>query len=248
MARKSVSPRPQPSRPKNKLLRALPEADFQRIVPDLERIQIPARYIFYQHGKPISHVYFPNGGVASVTVVLSDGTMVETATVGVEGLVGIEAFFVRAPTAPGDTMMQVPDTDAERLSVAAFRREVARQGALAELMGRYAQASIAQMMQSTACNALHQIQERCCRWLLTTHDRIGRDDFRLSHEFLGVMLGVRRQSVTVVAGALQEAGLIRYKHGHMTIVNRKGLEDASCECYALIRRRFDALIDGHDSL
>ena len=245
MVRKSVSPHPLPSRPKNRLLRALPEADFQRILPDLETIPVPAKYIFHEHGKPMNHVYFPNGGVASVTAVLSDGTMVETATVGVEGMVGIEAFFVKAPTAPGETMMQVPDTNAERLSIAAFRRELARQGALAELMGRYAQASIAQMMQSTACNALHQIQERCCRWLLTTHDRIGRDDFHLSHEFLGVMLGVRRQSVTVVAGALQAAGLITYKHGHMMILNRKGLEAASCECYALIRRRFDASTDHH---
>ena len=247
MVRKAVSPHPLPSRPKNRLLRALPEADFQRILPDLETIPVPAKYIFHKHGKPMNHVYFPNGGVASVTAVLSDGTMVETATVGVEGMVGIEAFFVKAPTAPGETMMQVPDTNAERLSIAAFRRELARQGALAELMGRYAQASIAQMMQSTACNALHQIQERCCRWLLTTHDRIGRDDFHLSHEFLGVMLGVRRQSVTVVAGALQAAGLITYKHGHMMILNRKGLEAASCECYAHIRRRFDAST-GHDSL
>jgi CRP-like cAMP-binding protein len=247
MVRKSVSPRLLPSRPKNRLLRALPEMDFQRIVADLETIPVPARYVFHKHGKPISHVYFPNGGVASVTAVLSDGTMVETATVGDEGMIGIEAFFVKAPTAPGETMMQVPDTNVERLSVSAFRRELARQGALSELMGRYAQVSVAQMMQSTACNALHQIHERCCRWLLTTHDRIGRDDFHLSHEFLGVMLGVRRQSVTVVAGTLQAAGLIRYKHGNMTILNRKGLEAGSCECYALIRRRFDALPTGHDS-
>lgn len=247
MVRKSVPPRPPPARPKNRLLRALPEADFQRILPDLETISVPAKYVFHKYGKPINYVYFPNGGVASVTAVLSDGTMVETATVGDEGMVGIEAFFGKAPIAPGETMMQVPDTNAERLSVAAFRRELARQGALADVIGRYAGASVAQMMQSTACNALHQIQERCCRWLLTTHDRVGRDDFHLSHEFLGVMLGVRRQSVTVVAGILQAAGFITYKHGHMTILNRKGLEAASCECYALVRRRFDALPTEHES-
>ena len=110
------------------------------------------------------------------------------------------------------------------------------------VIGRYAQAGVAQMMQSTACNARHHIQERCARWLLMTHDRVGRDDFELSHEFLAVMLGVRRQSVTVVAGTLQRAGLLTYKHGRITVLDRTGLEAASCECYAAIRRRFDSLL------
>jgi CRP-like cAMP-binding protein len=138
--------------------------------------------------------------------------------------------------------MQVPDTDAERLGVVAFRREVARQGALYDLVGRYIRATVAQMMQSSACNARHHIQERCPRWLLTTRDRVGRDDFELSHEFLAVMLGVRRQAVTVVAGTLQKAGLITYRHGQVKILDRPGLEAASCECYAVVRRKFDALL------
>ena len=137
--------------------------------------------------------------------------------------------------------MQVPDSNAERLGVAAFRRETRRQGAFAELVGRYAQATVAQMMQSAACNARHHVQERCPRWLLTTHDRVGGDEFHLSHEFLAVMLGVRRQSVTVVAGTLQAAGLISYRHGRVKILDRKGLEAASCECYAVVRKRFDAI-------
>jgi CRP-like cAMP-binding protein len=139
-------------------------------------------------------------------------------------------------------MMQVSDTNVEQLSVAAFRREVSHQGAFADLVGRYAQATLAQMMQSAACNALHHVQERCSRWLLMAHDRVGGDEFHLSHEFLAVMLGVRRQSVTVVAGTLQGAGLISYKHGRIKILDRKGLEAASCECYAIVRRKFDAVV------
>lgn len=241
MSRTRVPQRPPPPRPKNKLLRALPEADFQRLLPELKTISTAAKYVFQKHGEEVEYVYFPNGGVASITAVLSDGTMVETATVGDEGMLGIEAFFGKNPIAPGHTMMQVPDTNAERLSVVAFRRELARQGPLAELIGRYAQIVVAQMMQSTACNARHNVEERCPRWLLMTHDRVGRDDFHLSQEFLAIMLGVRRQSVTVVAGALQTAGLIGYKHGHVRVLNRKGLEAASCECYALIRRQFDSM-------
>ena len=192
----------------------------------------------------MAHVYFPNGGVISVTAVLADGTMIETATVGHEGMVGIEAFFGDHPIAPGQTMMQVPDTNAEMLSVTAFRRELGRQGALSTLMGRYAQTSVAQVMQATACNARHNVHERCCRWLLMTHDRVGRNDFALSQEFLAMMLGVRRQSVTLVAGTLQEAGLIVYKHGQITVLDRSALEAGSCECYGLMRQRFETLRTG----
>ena len=167
--------------------------------------------------------------------------MVEATTVGDEGMVGIEAFLSVDAVAPGKTLMQVPDTDAEMLSVEDFRREVAAGGALHDLMGRYTQVVIAQMMQLTACNAMHQVPQRCARWLLMTHDRMHQQDFNLSHEFLAVMLGVRRPTVSEVAATLQEAGLIRYTHGRVTVRNRKGLEKASCECYAIIRAQFDRL-------
>jgi CRP-like cAMP-binding protein len=204
--------------------------------------------VFHRRGEAVEYVYFPNGGVASITATLANGGMVETATVGREGMVGIESFFTKHPVAPGETMMQVSagDTDdAERLSVLAFRRELAQQGALSEVVGRYAQSAVAHIMQAAACNAQHQIHERCCRWLLMTHDRIGHDQFKLSHEFLAVMLGVRRQSVTVVAGTLQGAGLISYKHGQVTIVNRTGLEAAACECYALVRDDYEGRQGSH---
>ena len=172
---------------------------------------------------------------------LSDGTMVEAATVGNEGMLGIEAFLSIDAVAPGKTLMQVPDTDAEMLGVEDFRREVAAHGALYDLLGRYTQVIIAQMMQSAACHAMHPVQQRCARWLLMTHDRMHEQDFNLSHEFLAVVLGVRRPTVSVAAAMLQEAGLIRYTHGRVTVRNRKRLEAASCECYAVIRAHFDRL-------
>ena len=127
------------------------------------------------------------------------------------------------------------------MSAAAFRREIDRRGALHELIGRYSQALMATLMQSVACNTLHHVQERCCRWLLTTHDRMHSDQFELSHEFLAIMLGSRRPTVTLVAGTLQRAGLIPYKHGRITVLDRKGLEAGSCECYATICRHFARL-------
>lgn len=232
---------PRKDRPKNRLLRALPEEDFQRLRPDLRTIPTGLRQVLHKPGEPIKFVYFPNGGVASITTALSDGGMVEAATVGVEGMVGIEVLFASRADSTGEAMIQVPDTNAEQLSVAAFRRELARQGAFSELLGRYAQVTVAQMMQSAACNARHHVQERCPRWLLMTHDRVEGDEFQLSQDLMSVMLGVRRQSVTVVARTLQAAGLITYKHGKVRILDRSGLESASCECYAIIRSKFDAL-------
>jgi CRP-like cAMP-binding protein len=228
-------------RPKNQLLRTLPAADFERLRAHLETIPTHVKQVFYQPGEALEYVYFPNGGVLSITTVLADGTMVETATVGQEGMVGIEAFFGPDAIAPGMTMMQVPDTDAERLSIAAFREELARGEALSMTMGRYAQTTLKQSMQTAACNALHHVSERCPRWLLLTHDRVTGDSFQLSQEFLAVMLGVRRQTVSVVANTLQKAGLITYRHGAITVLDRAGLEAASCECYAAIRSHGEAL-------
>jgi CRP-like cAMP-binding protein len=167
--------------------------------------------------------------------------MVEAATVGNEGMLGIEAFLSDDAVAPGDTMIQVPDTDAEKMTVTDFRRLVGELGAFRTIVGRYAQVVIAQMMQSTACNALHQVQQRCARWLLMTHDRMDQQDFHLSHEFLAVMLGVQRPTVSIVASTLQQAGLIRYTHGRVSVKDRKGLEAAACECYPIIRAHFDRL-------
>ena len=146
---------------------------------------------------------------------MRDGAMVEIATIGDEGLVGMNAFFGPALMS-GEAMMQVPDTDAEVMSVQAFQDRARSPRRVLRRVQLYSQGLVILMMQSTACMALHSVQERCCRWLLMTHDRVRRDDFQLSHEFLAMMLGSTRPTVTIVAGALQKAGLIKYTHGHMT--------------------------------
>jgi len=239
----SRAERPPPSdgRPKNRLLAALPADDFQRFRPHLKTVPVRVKQVLYKQGERIDHVLFPNGGVWSMTIMLSTGAMVEAATVGDEGMLGIEAFLSADAFSPGETLMHVPDTNAEMMSVSEFRRAVAEPGPFRELIGRYTQVVIAQMMQSAACNAMHHVQHRCARWLLMTHDRMHERDFSLSHEFLAVMLGVQRPTVSVVAATLQEAGLIRYTHGRITVTNRKGLEAASCECYPAVRRHFDRL-------
>jgi len=185
-------------------------------------------------------VFFPNGGVASVTAVMNTGAMIEIATVGDEGVLGIGAVF-GGDMIGGESMMQVPDTSVEALSVAIFRREIGRRGAFDECIRRYAQGYLLLMTRSAGCFALHSVHERCCRWLLMTHDRVRRNDFRLSHEFLAMMLGSTRPTVSLVAGTLQKRGLIKYVHGRVTILDRKRLEAGSCECNATVKRHFERL-------
>jgi CRP-like cAMP-binding protein len=234
-------PPPSDGRPKNRLLAALPTDDFERLRPLLKTISVRVKQVLQKNGQPLHAVYFLNGGVASITTALSDGTVVEAATIGDEGMLGVEAFLSADAIAPGEALIQVPDTNAEVMGVEDFRREVSQPGAFRDLVGRYTQVVIAQMMQSTACNALHQVPQRAARWLLMTHDRMHEQDFNLSHEFLAVMLGVQRPTVSVVAATLQDAGLIRYSHGRVTVRNRKGLEAAACECYPIIRAHFERL-------
>jgi CRP-like cAMP-binding protein len=230
-------------RPKNKLLACLPLAEFERLRPHLKTVEMKLKQVIHRRNEPIRQVFFPNGGVASMTIAMRDGGMVEIATVGKEGILGIQASF-GTEIVLGETMMQVPDipdTDAEVMTADAFRQEIERRGAFHECVHRYSQGLFSLIMQSTGCIALHPVHERCCRWLLMTHDRVGRDEFHLSHEFLAMMLGSTRPTVTVVAGTLQKAGLIRYTHGRITIVDRKNLEAASCECYGTVKAQFDRL-------
>lgn len=237
---KSIRPPPADPRPKNRLLARLPPADFQRLRPHLMTRRVAVKEVLHHVNEPVRELFFPNGGVASVTAAMANGAMVEIATVGDEGFVGIDVLF-GSDRLSGQTMIQVPDTNMEVLPVAIFTQEVERRGHFHDCVQRYSQGYMIQMMQSTACMALHPVLERCCRWLLMTHDRMRRDDFFLSHEFLAMMLGSTRPTVTVVAGTLQKAGLVKYVHGHMTILDRAGLEKASCECYGTVRRHFDRL-------
>jgi CRP-like cAMP-binding protein len=239
---KPTRPPPVDSRPNNKLLACLPRTDFARLRPHLRTIPLQVKQILHPVNEPVREVFFLNGGVASMTTVMKNGAMVEIATVGDEGLVGINAFF-GGDMLSGETMMQVsmPDTNAQVMPVAIFKRELDRGGPFVECVRRYSQALLMLMMQSTGCMALHPVQERCCRWLLMTHDRVHQDEFHLSHEFLAMMLGSTRPTVTLVAGTLQKAGLIKYTHGRIRILDRQSLEAASCECYATVRQHFDRL-------
>jgi CRP-like cAMP-binding protein len=235
----SVDPR-EYVRPKNKLIACLPAEDFARVQPYLTTTPLTRKAVIHRRHEPIRHVVFPNGGVASVTVAMTDGAMVEIATVGDEGLLGIEAFF-GARDVTTETMMQVPDSDAEFMPADIFKQEMTHPGAFQDCVLRYWQGFQTLIMQSTACMALHPVQDRCCRWLLMAHDRVHRDEFELSHEFLAMMLGSTRPTVTVVAGTLQKAGLIRYRHGQLAILDRKNLESAACECYETVKAQFDRL-------
>jgi CRP-like cAMP-binding protein len=240
----SKASRPPPSRSPNKLLAALPEADYRRILPSLTTIPLTFKLVLHKAGGKVDTIYFPGGGVCSITNVMSDGRMVEVATIGNEGIVGISAFF-GVDISAGEAFVQVSDGgEAQAMSLDAFRRELDRRGPFYELVGRYAQALQTLIMQSAACFSMHSVEERCSRWLLMTQDRVGRDNFQLTHEFLGYMLGTRRPTVSLVLGTLEKAGIIQNDTKRITIVNRKKLEEASCECYQNVKVMFDDLLPG----
>jgi CRP-like cAMP-binding protein len=236
-----VSSRPPPTANPNRLLAALPADDYQRIVPMLELVPLKLKHFLHKAGEPIQHVYFPGGGFCSLVTVLQDGGMVEVATIGREGMVGTYALDGDPPSSVA--MVQGETDTCYRMKADAYRREMKRHGAFYELLTRYAQALFGFVMQSTACNAAHSVEQRLARWLLMAGDRMGSNHFPLTQEFAAMMLGAARPTVTVVAGTLQKAGLITYRHGHVTIVNREQLEAASCECYRAATNLLQAVID-----
>jgi CRP-like cAMP-binding protein len=226
----------------NRLLDALPPTDRRRIGSLLESEHGELKQILYGPGARIEALYFPVDAVASILTTLSDGAGVEIATVGNEGMLG-------SPVVLGSDAMptrefcqvQVPG-ELLRMDKQSFAEVLSQDDPFREVIQLYVQALFSQIAQQVACNALHSVEERCSRWLLLTHDRVHADSFPLTQEFLAQMLGVRRASVTLAAGALQSAGLIRYRRGEMVIVDREGLEDVSCECYRLLRDEFDRLL------
>jgi CRP-like cAMP-binding protein len=226
----SLRNRPPPSQSQNLLLAALPLEDYQRLAPALEVVPLRLKHIVHRPGEPLQHVYFPGGGFFSVLTVLQNGGMVEVATIGREGMAGVSAVF-DGGRVPYCSMVQAETDTCYRITVDALRRETERHGALYELLTRFSQALMGFVMQSTACNAVHSVEQRLAPWLLHAQDRVGNDEFPLTQEFVAMMLGAARPTVTVVAGTLQKAGLIKYRHGKVTIVDRNDLEHASCECY-----------------
>ena len=222
-----------PGRTGNDLLDRFPEEDFARLSPSLAVVSLVLRDLLDEADRPIRDVYFPTTAMISMIVVMEDGNEVETGLVGSEGLVGL-SVALGLDSGLQRSICQSRG-DAWRLPAPVFREVLERSRPLNSLIMRYAAVTLRQTAQVVACNALHPVAERLCRWLLMSHDRVGRDKFVMTQEFMGEMLGVRRQSVAVVAGTLQAAGLIRYSRGMIEVLDRAGLEAASCECYRLIR-------------
>jgi CRP-like cAMP-binding protein len=233
------NPRPRIAR-SNRILAALPAPALANLLPDLDVRPLKVRQVLQARDRKADHVVFPLDGVASMVSLGNSGKSIEVATVGCEGMVGLP-MFLGGEKASVELFVQVPGTGMF-LAIEAFHRHLKREPALTRALLLYTQALLTQVAQCSACNCYHSVEARCARWLLQTHDRTKGDVFPLTQEFLGLMLGVRRASVTVTAGALQERGLIRYQRGVITILNRKQLEATACECYALIRKEFDRLL------
>ena len=229
-----------PARTGNKILDRLPEQDFHRIFSHMEKVAPDVGEVVAYPDKEPRHVHFPISGVLSSMVVLEDGSMIEASTIGNEGMDGL--YLMADPLAnPYRINVQVQG-DMLRMSAAAFRRALAESHALTQLLLRYAMVLIQRGAQNGACIQHHSIEERMCRWLLETAHRKGADSFGLTQEFLSDMLGVRRQSVNLTARVLQQVNLIKYHRGELTILDREGLEEASCECFRVTSQMYERMM------
>jgi CRP-like cAMP-binding protein len=232
--------RPTPAAaPRNRFLARLPEAEYRRLLPLLEPVELEADSMLYEARGPIDYAYFPSGSVLSALTVMRDGNAIEVATVGGEGLVGYYGFGGK--TSPHKVIAQV-DGQALRIASRALYEAAVADGPLKELLLAYHVAFMAQVSQSVACNGLHRLEQRCCRWLLMSRDRVSSNDIRLTHEFLAMMLGARRASVTDALQPLQEAGLIRCERGLIVILDGAELEARLCECYSVVRDEYRRLL------
>lgn len=224
----------------NRLLRMLPVEEYARMAPHFTAVRLQLREVLVEADEPITDVYFPREGVLSMIATEQEGGSVEVGTIGNEGFLGLAVLF-GADVVPTRTFAQI-EGDAWRMRADEFRRVVDERPVVRKLLLRYAQYFTDQLSQSVACNRIHTLEERCARWLLMSHDRVHGDTFELTHEFLSLMLGVRRAGVTVAMGVLQGAEILRYLRGRITIVDRPRLEEASCACYHITRASQDRLL------
>jgi CRP-like cAMP-binding protein len=224
----------------NRLLDRLPPDETSRLLALAETVSLRHLEQLHEQDGPLLHVYFPKSGVLSSVIVLEEGRVVEAATIGNEGMVGLPALLGLDFTTATVTS-QVPG-DSLRIPTPAFMQVINRSGPLDLILRRYIAFSLRSAYQAVACNTLHSAEERMARWLLTTRDRVGQGEFLLTQEFLAEMLGVRRQTVQVVAGTLQTAGLITYRRGLVRVVDREGLEAAACDCYGITRALYDRIV------
>lgn len=229
------------TRSANRLLGSLPAGDFERVARSLTSRTPRAREVLQKQEEPIREVYFFTEGACSLIKVMRDGQTAEIASIGREGVVGAWAFFGDDRTL-GDTVVYGCDAAVEVMRIDLFQQEMERREAFYNLIIRYSQALTAQLMQTTVCNGLHSAEDRCCRWLLMTQDRLGRDEFPVTHDFVASMLGVRRPTITLIVGQLVRSGIIEYRRASLTIKDRSALERASCECYDYINRGYSRLL------
>jgi len=228
---------PDPRR--NHLLAALPDAEWQRWLPQLELVEMPLGQVLYESGSTLSHVYFPITAIVSLLYVMEDGASAEIAVVGNEGIVGI-ALFMGGESTSSRAVVQSAGQGL-RLKARVIKDEFNRAPVL-HLLLRYTQALITQMAQTAVCNRHHSLDQQLCRWLLLSLDRLHGSDLMMTQELIANMLGVRREGVTEAALKLQKAGLIRYARGRISVLDRPGLEKRSCECYAVVKKEYDRLL------
>ena len=224
----------------NHLLAALPAAELEPLAAHLELVPMPLGAMLYEPGGQLHHAYFPTTAIVSLHYVMESGASAESAGVGNEGMVGIP-LFMGGNTTPSSAVVQIAG-HAFRLEARLLKREFARAGSLQRLLLRYAQALITQMTQTAACNRHHTVEQQLCRWLLLTLDRSPSSELTMTQELVANMLGVRREGITQAAGRLQEAGIIRHRRGHITVLERPGLEAHACECYAVVRKELSRLL------
>jgi CRP-like cAMP-binding protein len=228
----------------NSLLALVPQDERERLAREFEVVSLGLKDTIYEEGKPIEHVYFPVDGVVSLVSQMEDGRGIEVATIGNEGMAGLPVFLQATLTSSHMAFSQIPGQSL-RMPAARFGDFItsSENGGLHLALNRYTQALMSMIARAVACNALHSVEQRACRRLLITHDRVGVDEFVLTQEFLGQMLGVTRASVNEVARHLQDAGAIRYTRGRISILDRRELELGSCECYRVIRTEFNRLLE-----
>lgn len=225
----------------NRLLAALPQEDWARLSGQLEFVPLQLGQVLYESGRPQSHVYFPTTAIVSLLYVMEDGASAEIAVVGYEGVVGV-AIFMGGETTPSRAVVQSAG-GCYRLRAAAIKAEFGRYGDCMHLLLRYTQALLTQMAQTAVCNRHHLLDQQLCRWLLLSLDRIGGDELVMTQELIANMLGVRREGVTEAALKLQKLGLIDYARGHISVLDRTGLEKRSCECYGVVKQEYDRLLN-----
>src|SRR6202165_1235168 len=226
----------------NRLLDRLPKHEYSLLIRSEKSISLPHGQEVYRQDDPrgLSHVYFPTSGMISLTVLMEDGEEVEAGTIGNEGMIGLSVAH-GLDFSPTKAISQISG-EGLRIPVSAFLKALKPGGTLDKLVRRFTAYSLRYASQTVACNLLHSVEQRMCRWLLMCRDRVEKEEFVLTHEFLAEMLGVRRQTVSVIAGALQTASVITYHRGVIRILNRKKLEDASCECYGVIKAFYDRIM------